>query len=470
MTCTSRIGRGFRGPFTALFWCAVVASIVSACSLTQTYEDTVVAPSLAGAAGAAGTPSSLGGSASHLGGSAGAVNAGGHAGTTAGASGTSGQGGGVSAGNGGSAGHGGTSAQAGKAGESGSAGTSAHAGGGAGGESAGTGGESDGGDGGADTQGGSGGDSGGGTTGGDGGDAGGGGGDEGGSAGAPGCNGGSGGAPTQANAGDPCTEQYSLSCAATVDNFTLYCDPTTCTWTIAKMCDTGLLCNDAPGPDQGSCQTPPAACMGQSSGTVVCDGANRETCSNDPFVPVSSTACSDAAHCMAGTGDQCALCLDGEYQCTGAELAQCSTDHLSFVDMTMCSSAGLCNATLGACTAAACTAGQYACTGLTLQVCNADMTGFDDVQTCTGYCDAANARCDVCQANARSCSDSSVVLCAADGQSSTTTPCDSSKPYCDGFGVCVQCVTAGNCQEEDCATVSCTASHTCSYKFHPPCM
>ena len=249
----------------------------------------------------------------------------------------------------------------------------------------------------------------------------------------------------------------------------LYCDPTTCLWAFSKKCDKGLLCNDAAGPDQGSCEAPPAACKGLTPGTAVCDGVNRIVCSDDPFVPTSSVACVDEAHCQSGTGGKCAVCLTNEHKCVGNELQQCAADHLSFVGQTTCASAALCSADAGACTTAACTPSQQRCSGNVLQTCNASQSGWDDTQTC-GYCDPATFACLACKPSSSVCASSSdLMTCAADGKSKSTSPCPDTSPICYK-NVCIECVTATDCPAPgDCETVSCTLSHTCAYKFIPKC-
>jgi hypothetical protein len=56
--------------------------------------------------------------------------------------------------------------------------------------------------------------------------------------------------------------------------------------------------------------------------------------------------------------------------------------------------------------------------GLTLQVCNSAGDGFSNVRDCPAdnLCDARHGQCDLCEALAPLCFQSSLYLCSADGQ------------------------------------------------------
>jgi len=72
-----------------------------------------------------------------------------------------------------------------------------------------------------------------------------------------------------------------------------------------------------------------------------------------------------------------------------------------------------------------------------LQVCNAGRTAYQTASTCgsAALCDAANARCNVCQPNAAFCSGYVLHKCAANGQADNVTTCTGTQ-VCNPAGSC----------------------------------
>jgi hypothetical protein len=148
--------------------------------------------------------------------------------------------------------------------------------------------------------------------------------------------------------------------------------------------------------------------------------------------------------------DRPVLCRPGEFHCEGVVLQACSADGAAFVPVRTCVSAALCKEATGECLPPACALG-FQCKGDALQKCNAERTAWEPVRTCgPGLCDAMIGACLQCARNARTCaSETTVQICAADGQHATTQPCAGMAPYCRD-GACTACKAGGACGDGLC--------------------
>jgi hypothetical protein len=252
--------------------------------------------------------------------------------------------------------------------------------------------------------------------------------------------GGSGGSTGEAIAtlGDPCSKPGELACAGHAQKLMLVCDGSK--WASNGVCSGMQICDTRPGLTAGSCQDPVPLCVGHQPGEGVCDGANRIVCGPD-LLTSTSVMCASEALCKLGSGDQCGVCMDGQFQCDGANLEKCAPDHLAWGFQAACASAQLCDAAGAKCNPAVCSPNQHHCSADALEKCNAGLTGFTFVQACQpGLCDAAGKQCDLCKPGALGCANTTTIAtCAADGQSQTTQPCPSGTPYCVGAGQCGTC-------------------------------
>jgi hypothetical protein len=141
-------------------------------------------------------------------------------------------------------------------------------------------------------------------------------------------------------------------------------------------------------------------------------------------------------------------CTAGTTRCNGAALERCEDPLQGWQRLETCETAGLCRESVQleqtACTVRRCAPGQHRCSGQRLEVCNADLTDFTLVTTCAGaqVCDAASQQCDVCAADAVSCSGNTFSRCAANGQSVSTQQCGAGLCSAAGANVgCLECAT-----------------------------
>lgn len=232
-------------------------------------------------------------------------------------------------------------------------------------------------------------------------------------------------------------------------------------------CPSGQLCDGSS--EMADCVDVAPPCVGRQPGEGFCVGRLRTVCGPD-LLDVQSTECASAQLCNAGSGAECAVCLDNTFSCDGAVLLACAADHMGFAPepVDVCDNADECNAQAGACTTDACLAGQRRCEGDTLLECSDDLKSFDEfVDECgDGLCDSASASCLLCVADQQWCSADGATsnACSADGAVVETTPCPDMAPRCVGDGQCVECGNNDDCARRECHTVTCnTASGTCVY-------
>ncbi|MCC6214744.1 MAG: hypothetical protein IT376_07730 [Polyangiaceae bacterium] len=160
-----------------------------------------------------------------------------------------------------------------------------------------------------------------------------------------------------------------------------------------------------------------------------------------------------------------ASCSGSLAACTSAAGAPFCTD-LNF-DPQNCGACGGACAADQVCIAGACSVcvpSTWQCIGDTLARCATTGGSWTPVQGCAaGLCDAPNAQCDVCVANASTCATTTARrVCAADGQSQATISCTSPAPYC-AAGSCVECLTSAQCTAtgQQCLVAVC-ASNQCA--------
>ncbi len=228
-------------------------------------------------------------------------------------------------------------------------------------------------------------------------------------------------------------------------------------------CTSGNVCD----PMTGTCEAPATECIGRSPGEVYCSGALRIACA-PTLLEAETASCASNAHCQAGTGPNCAVCLDGTFSCVDNQIRECSPDGTEWMVTgdPPCTSSAPCNPDTGTCTSLACLSGQKRCQGDALEECNSDQSGFVQVELCApGLCDPINFECDACAASTAQCAASGTdrLVCASNGQSTNTVACSTTTPYCRGSGECVECTTDNHCPTAECSTPTCnTGSGTCS--------
>ncbi len=219
-------------------------------------------------------------------------------------------------------------------------------------------------------------------------------------------------------------------------------------------CTSGDICN----PDTGMCELPATECIGRSPGEVYCSGVQRIACAPS-LLSVETETCSSSAHCQAGAGASCAVCLEGAFSCVDNQLHECSPgEGWVATDDPPCTPAAPCNRDTGTCTALVCLPGQRRCEGDSLQECNADQSAFTQIEMCDpGLCDPVNFECDTCAAGDAECAanGSDKLICASDGQSAETQACASETPHCRGSGECVECTSDSHCSAPECYTPTC---------------
>ncbi len=228
-------------------------------------------------------------------------------------------------------------------------------------------------------------------------------------------------------------------------------------------CTSGDVCD----PADGGCAAPATECIDRAPGAVYCSGVNRVACAASLLTAETAT-CSSSAHCQAGNGPDCALCLQDTFTCVGNQIHDCSPDGSEWVptDDPPCTTGSPCNPDTGTCTSLACLEGQRRCQGDSLQECNEDLTAFEEIELCApGLCDPVNLECDVCAASGSECSmdGSQQLVCDSAGQSVTALTCGSATPYCRGSGECVECKLDIHCPGDECSTATCNVgTGTCS--------
>lgn len=237
------------------------------------------------------------------------------------------------------------------------------------------------------------------------------------------------------------------------------------------------------GSSAGSTSADP--CRGTTD-RAVCDGQTLHECGAGG-VSTSQESCMTAALCQAGLASGvCAVCTPGTFHCEGTELDVCS-DAGQYMKQEDCATAALCSEAAGMCTPMMCIPSGMSCSsdGSTLNTCNSDGSAFADQKDCAGKgCNAARKSCNTCSPGEKTCSGTSLMTCAADGQAMTMMACTASgecsvaacqsnacaenpKPAgspcgasnkCDANGKCVACLAPADCTPKgDCVTPTCSA-------------
>jgi hypothetical protein len=207
-----------------------------------------------------------------------------------------------------------------------------------------------------------------------------------------------------------------------------------------QLCATDALCEAGSG--LGVCPTP---CSG-----AACSGSMLRLCNAALTGLVDVEDCGTAAECDAVQGRCADPCVPGALRCNGTALERCQSPLQGWQRLQTCETAGLCQASVQqqqtTCTSRRCSPGQHRCTGQRLEVCNADLTDFSLSVTCaTGtICDAPNQQCDVCAADAVSCSGNTFARCSSNGQTLSTLQCAAGLCSASGGNVgCLECAVGG---------------------------
>jgi hypothetical protein len=115
---------------------------------------------------------------------------------------------------------------------------------------------------------------------------------------------------------DPCSTLGALNCLGHAQKAMIMCDGTR--WVPNGACAGTLVCDTTPGPSQGTCAQPIAACAGQQPGYSYCTGNSKITCGPD-IVNISAATCPFV--CTAGqcTGE----CVPTSVDCSGNVPVSC---------------------------------------------------------------------------------------------------------------------------------------------------
>jgi sulfatase modifying factor 1 len=185
--------------------------------------------------------------------------------------------------------------------------------------------------------------------------------------------------------GEDCLPANALACAGNAQKLVLFCDPGTGTWTALQACPGHQLCDSLPGPNQGTCQDPVAACVGLTPGATVCEGTLQITCGPD-LVTSTQVQCEHACENGACTG----TCQPGSRSCSGDTPRVCRTNG-TWQEEAPC--AYVCTGQ-GACTGE-CKPGEKQCDGKTPQACNGSGT-WESGSACPHGCEAGACKADPC--------------------------------------------------------------------------
>ncbi len=251
---------------------------------------------------------------------------------------------------------------------------------------------------------------------------------------------------------------------------------------VGAPCETRDLCNDD-DPANAFCRAPTCQRGPTSATEFRCQGSVLERCNDQHTGYERFAQCETAGLCNAGFGfEGCRppVCAEGERRCQGDFVQVCNADRTAFVNfercdagtcdsvagrcampcelgsrrcnnqgqveecrdrligrevVARCASPQLCNAVAGTCQEppAGCVAdGVRRCRvqgqNTVLEECRDGRSRFVTLDTCSPaageICDPADVLCDVCQQGSQAvCEGTSVVTCAANGQSRTPTPC-----------------------------------------------
>ena len=115
-----------------------------------------------------------------------------------------------------------------------------------------------------------------------------------------------------------CSQSGALNCLGHAQKGMIMCDGTK--WVPNGACSGSLLCDTSPGPNQGTCQQPIAACAGHPSGYSYCSGNSKISCGPD-LVSTSSLMCPY----VCANGDCTGVCMPGTVSCDGNVPMSCAS-------------------------------------------------------------------------------------------------------------------------------------------------
>jgi hypothetical protein len=167
-----------------------------------------------------------------------------------------------------------------------------------------------------------------------------------------------------------------------------------------------------------------AACADQVTGEPFCVVNHRVIC-NEAGAPDSVSVCTDADHCLRGSGPDCAICSDADdgacggpvcaanqRRCQDGQLQVCNADGSGFLLEQQCTNEASCDPDTG-CAAPECTPDQRRCRGDTLEVCDSSGTFILQEQCASGTTCSEEQGCvgGACAANERRCQGANLQQC-----------------------------------------------------------
>ncbi len=136
--------------------------------------------------------------------------------------------------------------------------------------------------------------------------------------------------------GTACASPGALACAGTYQKLTVVCGGDG-TWQTNQTCPSGQFCDSTPGPDVGTCKTPPQECADKMPGDTLCLDGDIQACGPDNVTLVVAEACEfgcidNACYVPSEPGpdddpcpiDPASLILNCSDQCTQPD-SECTT-------------------------------------------------------------------------------------------------------------------------------------------------
>ncbi len=192
----------------------------------------------------------------------------------------------------------------------------------------------------------------------------------------------------------PCSTLGALNCLGHAQKVQLLCDGTR--WIANGTCSSTLVCDTAPGTNQGLCTTPATQCVGRQSGESFCTGLTKYTCGLD-LLNISSVTCPY----VCSQGSCVGVCTPNTNGCLENQTATCdSLGHL--VPVSTCVHGCVLGACCGAATPDAC---GNSCVDLQTNNSNCGTCGH----ACTGGKTCQAGAC-ACPTNQTDCGGSCVNL------------------------------------------------------------
>ena len=230
--------------------------------------------------------------------------------------------------------------------------------------------------------------------------------------------------------GEGCCTAGESVCAGHAQKIVLICDPSSMTWMALQACSGQMLCDSAPGMNQGTCQDVVPICVGQEPGANLCEGGVAVECGPD-LVTSEETICTSACE-----GGECVgVCTPEERRCDGVTPQVCDGAGAWLGEAAcpyLCTGAGACTGE--------CTPGARQCDGVIPVTCNG--SGYWQAGTaCPTLCSAGECA-DACTTGEEQCSGRVPQTCDATGQWQSGVAC----AYVCQSGACVGVCSPGSQQ------------------------